>query len=177
MDEEAGAFYVVRKGDIFGVYRSLSDCQAQASSSVHDPSVSVYKGYFLRKETEEYLASHGLKGALYTANAADVNKDTFEKHVPCPFNQPDGHAFLADKEPQKLSSQHKSKMVMNNSQPDTRAFLANKEPQILSSQHKSKMVVNNLRSCILEFDGASKGNPGKAGAGAILRAENGSVVF
>ncbi|RWW59549.1 hypothetical protein BHE74_00033505 [Ensete ventricosum] len=31
-------------------------------------------------------------------------------------------------------------------------------------------------SCILEFDGASKGNPGKAGAGAILRNLDGSVV-
>ena len=32
-------------------------------------------------------------------------------------------------------------------------------------------------SCILEFDGASKGNPGQAGAGAVLRAEDGSVVY
>lgn len=31
-------------------------------------------------------------------------------------------------------------------------------------------------SCTVEFDGASKGNPGKAGAGAILRAEDGSIV-
>jgi len=31
-------------------------------------------------------------------------------------------------------------------------------------------------SCILEFDGASKGNPGKAGAGAIIRRIDGSVV-
>ncbi|CAA7390632.1 unnamed protein product [Spirodela intermedia] len=31
-------------------------------------------------------------------------------------------------------------------------------------------------SCIIEFDGASKGNPGKAGAGAILRSEDGTVV-
>ncbi|KAL8480851.1 hypothetical protein ACS0TY_027392 [Phlomoides rotata] len=30
-------------------------------------------------------------------------------------------------------------------------------------------------SCILEFDGASKGNPGQAGAGAVLRAANGSM--
>lgn len=28
------AFYVVRKGDIIGVYKSLSDCQAQTGSSV-----------------------------------------------------------------------------------------------------------------------------------------------
>ena len=31
-------------------------------------------------------------------------------------------------------------------------------------------------SCILEFDGASKGNPGQAGAGAVLRADDGSLV-
>lgn len=31
-------------------------------------------------------------------------------------------------------------------------------------------------SCTLEFDGASKGNPGQAGAGAVLRAEDGSAV-
>lgn len=31
-------------------------------------------------------------------------------------------------------------------------------------------------SCILEFDGASKGNPGQAGAGVVLRADDGTVV-
>lgn len=31
-------------------------------------------------------------------------------------------------------------------------------------------------SCTLEFDGASKGNPGLAGAGAVLRADDGSAV-
>lgn len=31
-------------------------------------------------------------------------------------------------------------------------------------------------TCIVEFDGASKGNPGQAGAGAILRNVDGSVV-
>lgn len=32
------------------------------------------------------------------------------------------------------------------------------------------------RSCTLEFDGASKGNPGQAGAGAILRSDDGNLV-
>ncbi|KAL3499740.1 hypothetical protein ACH5RR_038833, partial [Cinchona calisaya] len=31
------------------------------------------------------------------------------------------------------------------------------------------------RSCTLEFDGASKGNPGQAGAGVVLRADDGSL--
>lgn len=31
---EKEEFYVVRKGDLVGVYRSLSDCQAQVGTSV-----------------------------------------------------------------------------------------------------------------------------------------------
>jgi ribonuclease HI len=38
------------------------------------------------------------------------------------------------------------------------------------------MYVFIQQSCILEFDGASKGNPGLSGAGAVLRAEDRSVV-
>lgn len=34
MAEEGDAFYVVRKGDVVAVYKNLSDCQAQVSSSV-----------------------------------------------------------------------------------------------------------------------------------------------
>ncbi|XP_057443544.1 uncharacterized protein LOC130735635 [Lotus japonicus] len=36
---------------------------------------------------------------------------------------------------------------------------------------------NTNLSCILEFDGASRGNPGPAGAGAVLRAKDGSKVY
>ncbi|XP_026659122.1 uncharacterized protein LOC103703834 isoform X5 [Phoenix dactylifera] len=141
MEEESNAFYVVRKGDIIGLYNSLSDCQAQVSLLVSDPSVSVYKGYSLHKETEEYLASRGLKNALYSMNAADLKDDLFGTLTPCPFRQPDGLASLVDKTPKKMSF-----------------------------QKTSKDMLNNL------FDGASKGNPGKAGAGAVLRTEDGTVV-
>lgn len=34
MDSEMGDFFVVRKGDVVGVYKSFSDCQAQIGSSV-----------------------------------------------------------------------------------------------------------------------------------------------
>ncbi|XP_024641756.1 uncharacterized protein Mb2253c-like [Medicago truncatula] len=39
------------------------------------------------------------------------------------------------------------------------------------------MSRGNQRSCILEFDGASIGNPGPAGAGAILYAEDGRPLY
>ena len=38
-----------------------------------------------------------------------------------------------------------------------------------------KVVQVAQPSCVLLFDGALKGNPGQAGAGAVLCAEDGSV--
>lgn len=37
MEDEMNAFYVVRKGDVIGIYRNFSDCQEQAGSSVSLP--------------------------------------------------------------------------------------------------------------------------------------------
>lgn len=42
--------------------------------------------------------------------------------------------------------------------------------------HKGVQAPLSGQSCTLEFDGASKGNPGLAGAGAILRADDGSFI-
>lgn len=89
MEEEKDAFYVVRKGDIIGVYNNFSDCQLQAqSSSVCNPSVSVFKGYGLPKEAKEYLSSHGLNNAAYSIQAPDVQNDLFDKLLPCPLQEP-----------------------------------------------------------------------------------------
>lgn len=33
-DQDEDAFYLVRKGDMIGIYKTLRDCQAQANSSV-----------------------------------------------------------------------------------------------------------------------------------------------
>ncbi|XLR23420.1 hypothetical protein S83_051320, partial [Arachis hypogaea] len=73
--EEKVTFFVVRNGDIVGVYDTLVDCQSQVGSSVCDPPVSVYKGYSLSKDTQNYLVSRGLKSALYTIRAADLTED------------------------------------------------------------------------------------------------------
>ncbi|KAJ3689417.1 hypothetical protein LUZ61_018581 [Rhynchospora tenuis] len=141
--QEGEAFYVVRKGDIVGVYKSLSECQAQVSASICDPSVGVYKGYSLLKETEDYLTAKGLKNAIYTINASDLKDDLFGDLVSCPFQQPDGLASLVEKPTERPSPLEESQY---------------------------------LTSCIIEFDGASKGNPGKAGAGAVVRSKDGRVI-
>ncbi|KAI3816818.1 hypothetical protein L1987_16523 [Smallanthus sonchifolius] len=79
---ENNGFFVVRKGDLVGVYNNLTDCQAQVGSSVCDPPVSVT----MPKESEAYLLSRGLKNALYSIRAVDLTEELFRTLVPCPFN-------------------------------------------------------------------------------------------
>ncbi|ESQ41461.1 hypothetical protein EUTSA_v10015676mg [Eutrema salsugineum] len=79
------AFYVARKGDIVGVYRSFRECQEQAGSSVCHLSMSVYKGYGWPKGAEELLASFELKNALFLINASHVKDDVFGKLIPFPL--------------------------------------------------------------------------------------------
>nr|GEX28052.1 ribonuclease H1 [Tanacetum cinerariifolium] len=43
-------------------------------------------------------------------------------------------------------------------------------------EHRATQASTPNHACILEFDGASKGNPGQAGAGAVLRTEDGNLI-
>ncbi|CAA6658045.1 unnamed protein product [Spirodela intermedia] len=158
--EKQDAFYVVRKGDLVGVYKSFKECQEQLSSFVCDPAVSVYKGYSLRKETEKYLASRGLKNAMYTIHSADVREDVFGALVPCSI--------------QKIC--HPLRLLgVEGQTPD------NPRTADLAVKHTELVEKHSLHSkdisCIIEFDGASKGNPGRAGAGAVIRSEDGTVIY
>ncbi|XP_030553598.1 uncharacterized protein LOC115757496 isoform X1 [Rhodamnia argentea] len=176
MEEEKNAFYVVRKGDVVGVYKSLSDCQAQAGSSVSDPPVSVFKGYCLTKEAEEFLMSCGLKNASYTVDAADLKNNIFGHLVQCPAQPPaSSRASTVNKEypqqsPQALLKSGLTAAGFTISPSSLRKNFG------LQNVIASPAVSSNRLLCMIEFDGASKGNPGQAGAGAVLRAEDGSVV-
>ncbi|KAJ0428586.1 putative ribonuclease H [Helianthus annuus] len=148
LGDEKNAFFVVRKGDLVGVYKNLNECQAQVGSSVCDPPVSVYKGYTMPKEAEEYMISCGLKNALYSIKAADLTEELFGNLVACPYQEAFGLRSISSDPARKLAKLEQ-----------------------LTSQ-----AVTNTRTCILEFDGASKGNPGQAGAGAVLRTDDGNLI-
>ncbi|KAL6523404.1 hypothetical protein OROGR_017007 [Orobanche gracilis] len=142
-------FFVVRKGDLLGVYKSFSDCQAQVGTSICDPPVSVFKGCNMPKDTEKYLVSRGLKNALHTIRASDLTEGLFGPLESCPAQQ------------QQVSS----------SRGETSS-----EPPSKKRSHEA-LWTDDGRSCTLEFDGASKGNPGQAGAGAVLRSDDGSLIL
>ncbi|XP_051121002.1 uncharacterized protein LOC127244503 isoform X2 [Andrographis paniculata] len=171
MSDEKDAFYVVRKGDAVGVYKSISDLQSVLRSSVNDPSIRVFKGYGLSKEAEEYLSSHGLKNAIYCIDAGAVNDDLFGQLMACPFREPNSSK---DKSATKNHSDKRS-------QEDVASVSLAANSQIKHAKLDNFLQVPPISSyccsCILEFDGASKGNPGQAGAGAVLRAADGSMVF
>ncbi|XP_020551567.1 uncharacterized protein LOC105168222 isoform X2 [Sesamum indicum] len=145
MKDDKEAFFVVRKGDLVGVYKSLSDCQAQVGTSICDPAVSVYKGYSMPKDTEKYLISCGLKNALYSIRASDLTEELFGTLVSCPF------------------------------QPSSSRGETSSEP-VTKKRSQEALWSEYGRSCTLEFDGASKGNPGQAGAGAVLRSDDGNLI-
>jgi len=166
MEQEKDAFFVVRKGDIVGVYKSLSDCQAQVGSSICDPPVSVYKGYCLPRDTEEYIRSCGLKNALYSIRAADLKADIFGDLIPCPFQQPSSSTNeTADKDKKRSQGLMGAEWEANNPRKHIKL-----ETGVMTQ------VQSSSRSCTIAFDGASKGNPGQAGAGAVLRADDGRMI-
>ncbi|KAJ1693939.1 hypothetical protein LUZ63_010637 [Rhynchospora breviuscula] len=194
--EEGSEFYVLRKGNTVAVYKSLSECQAQSGSSVCDAAVSVYKGLAWSKKYEEYLMSHGLKNPLYTIDASDLNKDLFDSLVPCPFqdgvgSSSDPHTGLKRKGPVPDSQSPSSNMQHaidsgsseQNKKPCNRNEYPNDKPIIWPNQFRLLEPIDetpaskpNNALCILHFDGASKGNPGKAGAGALLKTEDGRLI-
>ncbi|KAK7316411.1 hypothetical protein VNO77_35429 [Canavalia gladiata] len=178
MAEEKDAFFVVRKGDVVGIYKSFSDIEPLLASSVPGgESLSIYKGFSLPQKTEEYLVSHGLKGAPYSISAAEVHEGLFGRLVACPY--------------QVLGTLPSSWAVDFCVCQDLLFFFSffflvqkvagsSSFPTNLQKHHAlggSQAQLSSCFSCILEFDGASKGNPGPAGAGAILRAEDGSKVY
>ncbi|KAF6157334.1 hypothetical protein GIB67_004272 [Kingdonia uniflora] len=208
MEIEKDAFYVVRKGGVVGVYKSLDDCQALIGSSVCNPSVSIYKGYSLPEKAEDYLASHGFKNATHSISTVDVTEEIFGTLVPCPFQASfrfqvsvtlaiymtievnNCEPSSKSKAPSNVSSQerwqevlHMKPIVREESTVPSRDAM--RKPvklghsigeQTASPKCESDICVYVQISCTLKFAGSSKGNPGQAGAGAILQAEDGSLV-
>lgn len=176
MGEEKNAFFVVRKGDLVGVYKNLSDCQAQVGSSVCDPPVSVYKGYTMPKEAEDYMISCGLKNALYSIKAADLTEELFGNLVACPFQQP--HFALGEPSSDHLSKRRFQEVLGSQTGEAFGLTTMSSDParKHAKLEHLATQALVATRTCILEFDGASKGNPGQAGAGAVLRTDDGSLI-
>ncbi|XP_039035196.1 uncharacterized protein LOC120171585 [Hibiscus syriacus] len=179
MENDKDAFFVVRKGDVVGVFKSFAECQAQVGSSICDPPVSVYKGSFLTKETEKYLSSCGLKNALYTIKAADVKEDLFGALIPCPFQEPasskgeTSHNDATQKRSHNMLQSEYGGLGLLGS--PTVADRVRKHVK-LDLHAEVQTASSGYLSCIIEFDGASKGNPGPAGAAAVLKTDAGTVI-
>ncbi|KAK2985329.1 hypothetical protein RJ640_029473, partial [Escallonia rubra] len=177
MADEKNAFFVVRKGDVVGVYKNFNECQAQVGTSICDPPVSVYKGYAMPNDTEDYLLSCGLKNALYSIRAGDIREGLFGPLVPCRVQPP---SFAKVETSSKDLSKKRSQEILGSEvgEPLGSNSISNHSlrKHVKLDYHVETQALFPGRSCVLEFDGASKGNPGQAGAGAVLRADDGSLI-
>lgn len=165
-------FYAVRKGRSVGIYNNWDDCKSQ----VHGYPGCQYKSFSSLKEAEDYLA-----------------QNVPPPHPACKAQKVDGH-IASD---YKSSSSLKRVEVCSTQDvkaPET-ASKKLKVDEYLANQNKSFSLLkraegfpvqeaqgpetssNRQGLYRLEFDGASKGNPGKAGAGAVLRYPDGSVAY
>ncbi|CAL1379869.1 unnamed protein product [Linum trigynum] len=178
-DMEKDSFFVVRKGDVVGVYKTFNECQAQVGSSICDPPVSIYKGESIPDETKEYLATCGLQNAIFTIRAQDLKPDLFGTLVPWPFQQ---HGHFTE----QIDARDGKKGTLDMMIPQvveaggTTLSIADPSKKAVRLDHQ---MATPLRSfgyepefCTLEFDGASRGNPGPAGAGAVLRTSDGTLI-
>ncbi|XP_073014748.1 uncharacterized protein [Primulina eburnea] len=102
------------------------------------------------KDAEKYLLSCGLVNALYSIRTSDLTEELFDILVPCPIQEAVGPMLTSND-----SSRKHLKLDPNGVDQNSSACL----------------------SCTLEFDGSSKGNPGQAGAGAIIRSDDGSLLI
>ncbi|CAN1322115.1 Uncharacterized protein Mb2253c [Linum perenne] len=119
-------------------------------AQVSDPSVSVFKGYGFPRAAEEYLLSNGIANAAYSVSATNVHNNLFGKLEPCSIQM---SGLIT---------------VMENSQ--------SKYPRLDNSESRSSAPIS-ASPASLYFDGASKGNPGPAGAGAVLYSPDGKMVW
>ncbi|GAB2276572.1 hypothetical protein Dimus_039197 [Dionaea muscipula] len=170
MGDERQAFYVVRKGDVVGFYRSLSDFQAQAGYSPSNSIITVYKGYCLSKEAESYLASHGLKNPNFSMAASELRDGLFGSLAICPFQD-------ASTSTSASSNASKKQPILVNAGSSLHSANFQNRSLKLDNHVQPQVPAWTGSSCIIEFDGASKGNPGPAGAGAVVRADDGSSVW
>ncbi|VAH04016.1 uncharacterized protein LOC125508365 [Triticum urartu] len=211
--EEGSDYYVVKKGDMVAVYKTLNDCQAQICSSVSGPAASAYKGYCWSKEKAEYLSSRGLINASYTISASELREDLLGALVPCTFQevtatssnqrapnlstlgsdiryQPGIHNDIKHEpgtQPVDLNYSVAGSGQAQGYSVQEHAF-SGQEAKPRSSSYSLPNNLNHTGAfdaqpvskqymvCVVHFDGASKGNPGKSGAGAVLMTEDGRVI-
>ncbi|MED6109119.1 hypothetical protein PIB30_116864 [Stylosanthes scabra] len=171
MAEEKDAFYVVKKGGVVGIYKSLNDIQPLIASS-SDPYASG--GRSLGVSSSSKLLQGAFQSDTSKFSGSSLHSTNSQRQVPF------GGSSLGLTNSQRQFTPGGSPLVSTNSQRQSTpgvSPLVSTNSQGQFTLGGSQAQFSNSLSCTLEFDGASKGNPGPAGAGAILRAGDGSKVY
>ncbi|CAM6087811.1 unnamed protein product [Calypogeia fissa] len=175
-------YYAVAAGYRPGIYESWAECELQVKGF----KGQNYKSFQSKTEAEQYLEEEGSKRVTKVAKVA-LQKSLLHNAISTKLKE--SQVALANNPFKKYALQNSSSVlemapadyeelvVPSNTEPDPNHLTeaeALRPPAHLTGDLASVSDVNVMYQ--LEYDGASKGNPGVAGAGALLRHPDGTVV-
>lgn len=140
--------YAVKKGLVPGIYHTWADCQTQT----HQVSGAIFKSFTTQQAADQYLGTGTVSLNKRGSHTAVRNQPS-----QVPAENTEQHPSTA----QEASLCSGDKGVASR-QPDKVAVTAQAKGSVFPAWLRPEATYR------LEFDGASRGNPGPAGAGAAL---------
>lgn len=140
--------YAVKKGLVPGIYHTWADCQKQT----HQVSGAIFKSFTTQQAADQYLGT------------GTVSLDKRGSHTSA---TPQSSQILAENTEQHSSTAEEAALRSGyknvaSRQPDKVAMTAQVKGPVFPAWLRPEATYR------LEFDGAARGNPGPAGAGAAL---------
>ena len=155
-------FYGVAVGRVPGVYASWDDARTQVDAF----KGAKHKSFSTASDAERWLAEQGVAAAAAAAAAA------------APTTTSPTEASARDRATASIAALHGARATMSSRASGADADDADDADDAAPSSSAFAADLSAAGSFTLFFDGASRGNPGAAGAGAVIRHDaTGAIVF
>ena len=155
-------FYGVAVGRVPGVYASWDDARTQVDAF----KGAKHKSFSTASDAERWLAEQGVAAAAAAAAAA------------APSTTSPTEASARDRATASIAALHGARATMSSRASGADADDADDADDAAPSSSAFAADLSAAGSFTLFFDGASRGNPGAAGAGAVIRHDaTGAIVF
>jgi ribonuclease HI len=166
--------YAVVRGRAPGIYRSWDDCAAQVKGFTDN----LYKGFTSELEATQYLQQHGVTVAIHSGGGSSLplpqdKKNRQQSHqkkinsITYPTSIEENSLEEEEQyEEDEREAEEKAKKLDPNFPTETAATTSSKRTSTTTSTLKT--LVPPGSTARMQFDGASKRNPGPAALGAVL---------
>jgi len=177
-------FYGVAVGRVPGVYASWDDARTQVDAF----KGAKHKSFSTASDAERWLAEQGVAAAAAAAAAAaptttspteaSARDRATASIAAAPTTTSPTEASARDRATASIAALHGARATMSSRASGADADDADDADDAAPSSSAFAADLSAAGSFTLFFDGASRGNPGAAGAGAVIRHDaTGAIVF